>query len=658
MRHTIMAALLCGAAIVPTAAEPSKEAKAFGAREFIQDISLSPDGAKVAMIQPDGTRGAVLVIADLASAQMNPITHVTGDPERLDYCRWSTDTRLVCRLSIFSDTTGQKLGFTRMIGIDADGKNLRMLTQSPSSRAVTVQQYGGDVIDWSGDGTGGSVLMARSYVPDNTIGTRLANSREGMGVDQVDTVKATRRPVEQPKLNAVEYVSDGAGTIRVMGIMGDGAGGYMGDRITYNYRKPGARDWQKLATYEYGAIVGRGFNPQAVDPTLNAVYGFDDANGHRVLAKIALDGSLKKDIVVAQPGADVDGLIRIGRQQRVVGASWAGDARTFKFFDAELEALSRALGKALPKQPQVRFVDASTDEKHLLLAAGSDDNPGVYYRYDKATKKLEEIFPARPQVAGIRLSKMTAVSYRAADGTMIPAYLTLPASSSSGKGLPTIVMPHGGPSSRDEWGFDWLPQFFAARGYAVLQPNFRGSSGYGEAWFQKNGFQSWRTAVGDINDGGRWLLSQGIAAPGRIAIFGWSYGGYAALQSAALDADLFKAIVAVAPVTDLETLRSESLYYTNFPIVDRFIGSGPHVREGSPANHAAEIKAPVLLFHGTRDMNVGVGESRLMAGKLRGAGKQVEYVEFKDLDHQLDDTAARIELLDKSDVFLRAVLGL
>lgn len=125
-----------------------------------------------------------------------------------------------------------------------------------------------------------------------------------------------------------------------------------------------------------------------------------------------------------------------------------------------------------------------------------------------------------------------------------------------------------------------------------------------------------------------------------------------------LDPDLFKAIVAVAPVTDLETLRTESLHYTNFALVDRFIGHGPHVQAGSPAQNVDRIKVPVLLFHGDQDQNVGVGESRMMAARLRSAGKPVDYVEFKGLDHQLLDDDVRAELLDRSDMFLRKSLAL
>jgi dipeptidyl aminopeptidase/acylaminoacyl peptidase len=154
------------------------------------------------------------------------------------------------------------------------------------------------------------------------------------------------------------------------------------------------------------------------------------------------------------------------------------------------------------------------------------------------------------------------------------------------------------------------------------------------------------------------LIREGVARADQLAILGWSYGGYAALQSSVLDPDLFKAIVAIAPVTDLETLREEARSYVNFPQVDAFIGRGDHVREGSPARNANRIKAPVLLFHGDQDLNVGVGESRLMAGKLREAGGKAEFVEFDGLDHQLDDSAARATLLSRADQFLRAALKL
>jgi len=241
---------------------------------------------------------------------------------------------------------------------------------------------------------------------------------------------------------------------------------------------------------------------------------------------------------------------------------------------------------------------------------------------------------------------------------MIPGYLTLPPGKDSNKGLPAIVLPHAGPSARDYWGFDWLSQYFAYRGFAVLRPNFRGSAGYGDAWMIGNGFQSWRTAIGDVLDAGRWLVSQEIADPAKLAVVGWSYGGYAALQSAVVDPGLFKAVVAIAPVTDLPALKEEWRDWSNFRLVSQYIGDGADARAGSPANNADKIKVPVLLFHGGLDRNVAIRQSRLMAERLGKAGVKNELITWDDLDHQLEDSDARAQMLRKSDQFLRQVMGL
>jgi len=219
------------------------------------------------------------------------------------------------------------------------------------------------------------------------------------------------------------------------------------------------------------------------------------------------------------------------------------------------------------------------------------------------------------------------------------------------------VMPHGGPSSRDEWGFDWIAQFLAERGYAVIQPNYRGSAGYGDAWLNENGFKGWRTSIGDVNDAARYLASSGIADPNRIAIVGWSYGGYAALQSAETEPSLYKAIVAVAPVTDLQLLKEESRYFSNMKEVQREIGSGPQVIEGSPVNGAERIAAPVLLAHGDLDINVDVQHSDKMQAALKRAGKDVDYLRVKGLDHQLADSSVRATLLLKIGQLLERTIG-
>ncbi len=634
----------------------AQTAAAFGQREYIQQISLSPDGTKVAMLIPARGRGLALIVADTANAALpKAILASTGRGDQLTDCHWSTDTRLICRIYLTMSNGGAVYGYTRVVAINADGSGLKQLTPKSTGQALGFNANGGDLIDW-GAGGAGSALMTHSYVPEMSTGSFTTNAREGLGVDLVDTNTLSRKIVEPPNGAAIDYVSDGQGNVRVMGTRSRMNSGYAGNRITYSYRAPGSRDWKQLAVNEIVGDRTTGFTPVASDRDKNVAYGFENRNGRTALYSVTLDANLTKTMLVERPDVDIDGLIAIGRQGRVVGASYATDKREAVFFDPALKALQASLAKALPGR-LITFVDASADENKLILFAGSDVDPGKYYLFDKKAKALTIILPTRPDLAGVTLATVKPITYKAADGTVIPAYLTLPAGS-DGKNLPAIVMPHGGPGSRDEWGFDWLSQFFAARGYAVIQPEFRGSTGYGDAWYQKNGFQSWRTAIGDVNDAGRWLVSSGIADPSKLAIVGWSYGGYAALQVSVLDPSLFKAIVAVAPVTDLDTLRNESRDFANFPQVDAFIGHGAWVTEGSPARNAAKIKAPVLLFHGDRDQNVGIGESRLMADKIKSAGGAVELVAFDGLDHQLDDSAVRAQLLAKADAFLRTSMGM
>ena len=649
---------LTGLAAPVRADDAATLAARFGARESIQHISLSPDGNKVAMIVPGPGTTERLAVVDLAGdASIKPILNAVQDNETLSYCRWATDATLVCGAYFTQETELGRLGFSRLFSVRADGSDVQMLSKPGRSNALYAMQYGGGVLDWNAEGKPGRVLLTRQFVPEYSTGTHIASDKEGMGVEAVDVDTLKRSVIEQPHVEASEYIADGQGVVRMMGLEPTDGRGYSKGVINYLYRRRGSRDWQTLGQLKLEAQSEAGFNPYAIDSGKDVVYGFDDANGFKALYSVALDGSARKELVLGRNDVDVDGLIRIGRARRVVGASYATERRQAEFFDPELKRLRTALAKALPQLPIIEFVDASADEGKLLLMAGSDNHPGTFYLFDKATKELNEILPLRRGLDGVALGQMKPITFPAADGVQIPAYLTLPPGS-DGRNLPAIVMPHGGPSARDEWGFDWLAQYFAVRGFAVLQPNYRGSAGYGSAWFQKNGFQSWKTAIGDVNAAGRWLEAQGIAARGKLAIVGWSYGGYAALQSPALDPDLFKAIVAVAPVTDLARLREESRDRSSFRLVSRFIGDGPHVREGSPAQNAAAIKAPVLLFHGDKDDNVGVGESRLMRDRLKDAGKAVEYIEFEGLDHQLDDPAARARLLSTTDAFLRRSLGL
>ncbi len=655
MVGVLVAALLAGTAA--SGEDLATVAKAFGTRAAIGQASLSPDGAHVAFITAPGGATSSLMIADPAVAG-SPVSILKsmGQPDKLRYCHWITGTRLACQITFLVQFQAVPVSTTRLIALDSDGKNIKVLTANESGKALDYLYYGGDIIDWTGDGTG-SVLMNREYVPESSKDTFIHRDGAGLGVERVNTRTLARDMIERPRRGADGYITDGHGNVRIMGLRAANGTGYFDTKVQYLYRTATSSDWRSLSIVEDNQAVPKGFEPVAVDPVKNVAYGFGQQNGYKALFTTSLDGNLTSQPVLAQPNTDVDGLIRIGRQNRVVGVSYATERREIEYFDPDLRALRVALERALPNAPLVDIVDASADEQKLLLFAGSDSDPGTYYVLDRKTRHMAALLPVRPALEGRKLAQMQPIRFRAADGTMIPGYLTLPPGS-SGKDLPAIVMPHGGPGSRDEWGFDWWAQFFAARGFAVLQPNFRGSTGYGNAWYQKNGFQSWRTAIGDVVDAGRWLKAQGIAAPGKLAIVGWSYGGYAALQSAVLDPDLYKAVIAVAPVTDLLLLKQDAKEYTSYAGVEQFVGDGPHVLQGSPAHNVAAIKAPVLIFHGTEDRNVRLDQSQVMTDRLRGAGKQADLVIFKGLDHQLDDSDARTLMLTRSDEFLRASLGL
>ncbi|MGC6330844.1 alpha/beta hydrolase family protein [Rhizorhabdus sp. FW153] len=658
MRRNIIGFLVGTISFGAMASAETDLAAAFGAREQIQKISMSPDGTRLAYVVPTKGQGsALLTFAPGVDQQPKVALMSDGETDRLSGCHWITNSRLICDIWGLTRTPDSALygiiAFSRIVAVDMDGGNLKMLSKSSGFDGRGDNTNGGRVIDWLAD-EDGAVLMTRMQLAEDRIGSRLGSSEAGMVVDKVDTRTLATSRVERPEQYLTGYLTDGYGHIRVKGVELFENGRNSG-LIRYFFRAADSKKWESFSTYNY--MDQTGFLPVAVDHERNAVYGFDKTEGRRALYRMALDGSGSRELLLARPDVDVDDLVQIGRRNRVIGASYATDARYSVYFDEKIAKLRDSLAKALPGQPMVSIVDSSIDEKKLLIRADSDKDPGVYYILDRATKQMATFQPVRPQLEGLKLAEMRPVSFPAADGTMIPGYLTLPPGS-RGKNLPAIVMPHGGPEARDEWGFDWMVQYYAARGYAVLQPNFRGSTGYGDDWFQKNGYQSWPTAIGDVTDAGRWLIKQGIAAPSKLGILGWSYGGYAALQSAVIDPTLFKAVVAIAPVTDLPALKQDSRWWSYYRLEADRIGDGPQAVQGSPARRAASIKAPVLMYHGTMDRNVDIEQSRLMDKALRAAGRDSRLVVFENRDHQIDDSEMRAQMLRESDAFMRKAMGL
>ena len=638
-------------ALLAGTAQANEAAQKFGAMPAIHSISLSPDGTKVAFVSPTFDGATVLYAIDLTDARgaekPTLVTSASGEPESLQYCGWVSNARLACKIGGIVEQSTRLVGFSSVFAIDSDGSDSQLLSKRRAANSVGFNTAGGSIIDWL-PGQDDKLMMARYHLAEATAGTRVARSDRGLAAEIIDVNTGRGKFVERPADEAVEYITDGNGKVRIKGLrVRRGANELDSGRIRYYYEANG--DWKPLSVLDYANRAG--FNPYAVDGATNRVFGFQPVDGRQALVALPLDDSNEGEVIKAHDTVDVDGLIRIGRQNRVVGVSYVEEKRVGEYFDPELDRLSTQLASALGEDYAIAFAGASADESKLLIWAGSDVDPGHYFLFDKATKQLRPLLGVRPQVEGIPLAKVRPISYTSGDGTKVPGYLTLPPGS-DGKNIPAIVMPHGGPESRDEWGFDWWAQFYANQGYAVLQPNFRGSAGYGDRWYVSNGFKSWNIAIADIAAAGKWLVAEGIARPSALSIVGWSYGGYVALQSAASYPDLFKAVVAVAPVTDRSKLKRDNNYTYGSAVEDDYIGSGPHISQGSPAQNAKSIQAPVMLFHGTFDQNVEVSQSTFMKDKLEDARKQLTYVEYEGLNHSLPQTQARVDMLTRTAAFL------
>src|SRR5215469_14953811 len=347
-------------------------AAAFGARPSASAMHLSPDGQSVVYITPTTGQGsAAYTLALSPGAKPKAALVMSGKPERLSYCIWVSNERLVCEVfAVMNDVIANYPVVSRIVAVNADGSNLKVLSKRDSADARGVQLGGGQVID-SLPGEDGAVLMTRVYIPDDKIGTRFGSDARGLGVDWIDTRDLAVKRVEAPHPEAAEYITDGRGVVRIIGMRrGVDKFMYQDDGIIeYLYRTPTAHEWKKLS--EYNFMDHEGFNPYAVDPELNVAYGFKKKDGRLALYSVALDDSLREELVYANPKVDVDSLIRIGRRGHVVGVSYVTDRRESVFFSPQIQQLLTSLHKALPQQPLMRVVDSSADENKLLVFAGS-----------------------------------------------------------------------------------------------------------------------------------------------------------------------------------------------------------------------------------------------------------------------------------------------
>ena len=350
--------------------------------------------------------------------------------------------------------------------------------------------------------------------------------------------------------------------------------------------------------------------------------------------------------------------------RRLIGATEISDTGpVYAFADPAARTLWENVQRSFAgKAP--RLVSWSDDFKQGVVFTNTVQDSGSYFIMDLAAGKLTAAGSAYAGISNAQVAPVQYINYAAADGLEIHGFLTTPPGVKDPKNLPLVVLPHGGPAAHDGIGFDWWSQAIASRGYAVLQPNFRGSTGYGDA-FEHAGYGEWgRKMQTDLSDGVRHLTAQSIVDPKKVCIVGGSYGGYAALAGPTLDKGVYRCAVAVAGVSDLRRMvekeaniygrrENQSVRYWN-----RFMGADRlgdrSLDDRSPAKLAAQADAPIMLIHGRDDSVVDVEQSRMMADALKKAGKPYEYIELNGEDHWLSRTETRQRMLTETIRFLQA----
>ncbi|MDQ2076835.1 S9 family peptidase [Marinimicrobium sp. ABcell2] len=389
----------------------------------------------------------------------------------------------------------------------------------------------------------------------------------------------------------------------------------------------------------------------------------DAAQGRLSLSALNLhDGSVEP--LFARENADVSRPL-MGVNRVVQGVQYGGFRPSYQFFDDELNQRVEAIVAAYPGQ-SVNLVSWSPDWKHLVIKVEGSASAGDFMLYSQG-KEPRFLAEARPTIAAADINPIVEFFYQARDGMKIPALLTVPrAHQESLHKLPAVMLPHGGPAYHDRVGFDWLSQALASQGYLVIQPQFRGSTGFGLAHLNAGRGEWGKKMQDDVTDGLKTLIGEDLVDPDRVCIVGWSYGGYAALAGGAFTPELYQCVASINGVSDLPRMMSteRSQYGRNHWVLSYWedsIAKGEATRDSlravSPARAADNFQAPVLLIHGENDRVVDHDQSRVMRSRLRRANKSVELVTIRNDDHNLHRAESRLETLQHLVTFLDTHIG-
>ncbi|HYD37108.1 MAG TPA: S9 family peptidase [Allosphingosinicella sp.] len=620
--------LICGAAA--RAAAPAIPVEAFGALPSFASPKISPDGQRVlATADVDGRKAVIVYRIDVADGRYTRINlgelQVTG-------ARWAGDGRIL--LTVFGKTLyqGVEVPMSRHFGYDLDTGKLRALAGGRIGGL-----WGGELIHVDPQGAF-ALLAAQSTVwsPPAVLRVNLENG--------------DAREVVAAEAGVWDWYADSNGSVRA-GL------GVRGDRWFLLYRdKDGGRFRRTEAKRAVAQSAG---DLDYLLPVAGSDKGYVIANratGRYGVYRYDFATDTLGEPVFEHGEVDVDAVAYSPRTGEPDSILYADDRDRIFWIDPEMRGVQARIDKALPDRVNRIVSRDAADQRMIVWSSGAAD-PGTYYLYDRPTRRMSEL--ARPYAAleGKPLAPVEAVRYPARDGLAIPAYLTRPPGRPEA-GLPLIVMPHGGPFARDKWVYDGWVQFLANRGYVVLQPNFRGSTGFGRAFVDAAAGQFGRKMQDDLDDGVKWLAGRGLIDPKRVCIMGASYGGYAAMWGAARNPEIYRCAISFAGISEVRAmLRYDPStgiarrYYKDWR--DRIRGEeGFDLAAVSPLNRAAAIRVPLLIAHGEEDHVVPVAQSRNMHEALRRARIEHEFVIYPGEGHGFEKAANSIDFLKRVEAFL------
>lgn len=651
----------------------------------IRDVSISPDGRYVAFISSMDDTSVIMAFDRQEGGEFQRLSASEPDKFDVSWCEWANKTRLLC--AITGNIRGRRYAetpFLRMIAVNADGSGLKsldvneekgnLLAGKTSPHNVNMATNTRADMTTRGDGSGRADFIQKNTAnftrgfergsrqrqdfiidttpdEDDTVLIQSDHDKDGYpSVFKLNVYNGLRGLQLRDKTPITRFVTDAKGQVRL------GWGRTRNLTTHYFARAEGSDEWRPLAKIPAFA-EGEYLEPIGIAHRKNTAYAVGQFEGRQALWTMDLADEREPEVLFSHPLVDV-GEPLLTADRRLLGVRYDLD-RPFVYYNDEAV---RAIMDQINSQFSNHFsmiVDMTSDEKTFVIRSYSDVDDGTYYLFNAEEKKLQRLGVAYPELDKNSLGTMRSISYKAADGTEIPGYLTVPTGVRA-ENLPLIVMPHDGPSDRDTWSFSFLRTFLANRGYAVLQMNYRGSTGYGQKW-RLAAHQDWAgLPYSDIVDATRWAIEQGIADPKRVCIAGWGYGGYAALLGAVRNGELYRCSISIGGFSDLDMLREHASVFGPVEQAYRLeqIGSDrAKLTAGSPLQHVDKINTPVLLVHGDKDWQVQIDQSKKMASALKQAKKDHKAVYIKGAGHELHRKSDRLTLLKEVEKFLEKNLG-